>query len=51
LTVKYDKVDGDYYIEYQGIDKNLNYILEIDPGVKGEKYTIFVDRPYSELKN
>lgn len=42
-TIKDDKVPGDKRItlEYSDIIEELNYTLEIDPGIDGEKYNVF----------
>lgn len=43
LTVKDDKVPGDDKItlEYTDLIDDLNYTLEIDPGIDGETYNVF----------
>jgi phage protein D len=51
LTVKDDKVPGDKLLDlhFTGIKTDLNYTLEIDPGMEGSPYNLFEDIPYEEL--
>ncbi len=53
MTVKDDKISGDTSIdlEFDGLDQNMSYTLEIDPGKEGDPYTLFENIPFMELKD
>lgn len=51
LTVKDDKVSYNDYLdlEFTGMDKDLSYSLEVNPGKEGEVYYLFENKSYGEL--
>ena len=53
LTVKDDMTPGDKSIdlEFTGLNPDLNYTLEIDPGKEGASFHLFENVPYAELTN
>ena len=52
FTPQDDQIKDDTFItlHYKGLKRNLNYTLEVDPGAEGDKYCLFENIPYRDLK-
>jgi hypothetical protein len=51
LTVADDASPDNEQVElkFEGLDMQLRYTLEVDPGKEGSPYKVFEDRPFDEL--